>query len=81
MLFLQALAEAGHVPAAAGSLRFVASILGHKCWVEQLADPVVKAWCSSKAKKLVKKEALALPLHIAADLEASICCNLVSGVS
>lgn len=57
VLFLQALAEAGHAPAAASSLRFVASILGHRCWIEQFADPVVKAWCSSKAKKLVKKEA------------------------
>ena len=81
VLFLQALAEAGHAPAAASSLRFVASILGHKCWIEQLADPVVKAWCSSKAKKLVQKEALPLPLHVVVALEASICCDLVSGVS
>ena len=41
----------------------------------------MKAWCSSKAKKLVKKEALPLPLHVVVALEASICCDLVSGVS
>ena len=82
MLFLQALAEVGHRAATcAGSLRFVASILGHKGWIDHFADPVVKAWCSSKAGKLAKKEALPLPLHVVADLEASICYDLVSGVS
>ena len=67
--FLASLGWAGHAPAAASSLRFVASILGHKCWIEQLADPVVKAWCSSNAKKLVQKEALPLPLHVVAGLD------------
>ena len=82
LVFLQALAEAGHGPAScAGSLRFVAGILGHQRWIDHFADPVVKAWCSSNTRKVAKKEALPLPLHVVADLEASVCSDVVSGMS
>ena len=82
VLFLQALAEAGHGAAScAGSLRFVAGILGHQRWIDHFADPVVKAWCSSNTRKVAKKEALPLPLHVVADLEASVCSDVVSGMS
>ena len=64
--FIQALVANGKCLGGAKSslcsLKFVASLMGWKAWLDTLAHPVILAWCESPATGVPCKEALPLPL-------------------
>jgi len=54
------------------SLKFDASLMGWKAWLDTLAHPVILAWCESPATGVPCKEALPLPLSVVAAFEAQV---------
>eukprot|EP00435_Cladocopium_sp_Y103_P058443 s1619_g20.t1 len=83
--FIQALVANGKclggAKASLCSLKFVASLMGWKAWLDTLAHPVILAWCEPSATGLPCKEALPLPLFVVAAFEAQVHEDLATSVT
>ena len=83
--FIQALVANGKCLGGAKSslcsLKFVASLMGWKAWLDTLAHPVILAWCESPATGVPCKEALPLPLFVVAAFEAQVHEDLATSVT
>ena len=82
VFFFKDLAETRICGAASlSAMKFTAALLGLETLQQQLAKPILTAWCEAGRRRRARKEALPLPLHAVAAFEQAIHADLQSELS
>ena len=82
VFFFKDLAETRIFGAASlSAMKFTAALLGLETLQQQLAKPILTAWCEAGRRRRARKEALPLPLHAVAAFEQAIHADLQSELS